>query len=140
MKKFLFSIVIVLVYNFASAQALNLTIKIEGIKNSKGNLLIGLYDNGSNFPDKMYALAGKILPIKGKSSVYTFENLKPGKYAVAIIHDEDNDGAITTNFIGIPKESFGFSNNVIGTFGPPSFEKASLQLKEDLIITIKLKY
>lgn len=140
MKSFVLIIIVSLFYSVTSAQAYKLTIKIEGIKNTKGNLLIGLYDNGSNFPDKKYALAGKILPIKGKSAVYTFENLKPGKYAVAIIHDEDNDGAITTNFIGIPKESFGFSNNVIGTFGPPSFEKASLQLKEDLIITIKLKY
>jgi len=122
------------------SQNLKLSVKIEGLKSMKGNLLFGLYNNGSNFPDKKFALAGKVLPISSKTESFSFENLKPGKYAVAIIHDEDKDGGLSTNFIGIPKEGFGFSNNVMGIMGPPSFEKAAVILSKDKLITIKLRY
>ncbi len=44
------------------------------------------------------------------------------------------------NFLGIPKEGYAFSNNVFGTFGPPKFEKAKFEVKEDIQLEIKMKY
>jgi uncharacterized protein (DUF2141 family) len=122
------------------SQELKLTVKITGLENTKGNLLFGLYDNGSDFPKKNQAQQGKILPVSKINETYTFSIPKPGKYALAIIHDENRDGELSTNFLGIPKEGFGFSNNAIGTFGPPSFSKASVNVQKDTTIYIKLRY
>lgn len=54
-----------------------------------------------------------------------------GKYAVTIFHDVNGDAELSTNFIGIPKEPYGFSNNPKSTFGPPSFEESVFEFKED---------
>lgn len=122
------------------SQGSNLSIKVTGLKNLKGNLLFGLYNNGSKFPDKKYAIQGSIQKVISTSQIYTFENLKPGNYAIAVIHDEDKDGDLSKSLIGIPKEGFGFSNNEIGMFGPPSFDKAAVAVKKDTLIVIKLRH
>lgn len=59
------------------------------------------------------------------------KDLKPGKYAFKYFHDENNDKEINTNFMGIPKEGYGFSNNAKGKFGPPSFEKMIFELTQN---------
>jgi len=53
----------------------------------------------------------------------SFNNLTPGKYAVRYYHDENMNGNMETNLVGKPTEGYGFSNNIIGKFGPPPFEK-----------------
>ena len=121
------------------SQNLKLSVKIEGIEKVKGELRVGLYNNGSNFPDKKNALTGKVQPIKNNIETVIFDNLKPGIYAVAVIHDENKDGELTTNFIGIPKEGYGFSNNAMGTMGPPSFEKAAVKMTKNEEIVIQLR-
>lgn len=133
-------IILLLISTKVFSQNYDLTIKIDGLENLKGNILFGLYNNGSNFPDRKKALKGKVLPIKEKEEKYTFKNLTAGNYAVAIIHDENKDGELNTNFLGIPKEGFGFSNNEIGTFGPPSFKKAAIKLQKNTVISIKIRY
>ena len=60
----------------------------------------------------------------GDSVKVIFENLKPGKYAISVLHDTNNNKDMDRNKLGIPKEGFGFSNNVTGAMGPPSFERA----------------
>ena len=139
MNKAIYLIILLFTHTLLYSQDYNLTVKVEGLKNFKGDILFGLYNNDSNFPEKETAFAGKILPINSKNSKYTFTRLKKGNYAVAIIHDENKDGELNTNFMGIPKEGFGFSNNVIGMFGPPAFEKASVLLDKDKTITIMLR-
>jgi len=131
---------LLIINKLMQAQTANLKIEITGIKNQKGNLMIGLYDNGSLFPQKNSATAGHHLKINSLTETYSFKNLKHGNYAVAIIHDEDMDGELSTNFLGIPIEGFGFSNNAMGTFGPPKFEKAQINLDRDKTISIKLRY
>jgi len=75
----------------------------------------------------------------GKSSVI-FKDLPEGKYAVNILHDEDNDGKIKKGFV-LPKEGIGFSNyQSIGIGNKPKFSKAAFLLKSDLKITVKVIY
>jgi len=69
------------------------------------------------------------------------KNIPFGEYAIKVFHDEDSDDKIDTNFIGIPTESYGFSNNVKGFFGLPGFEKAKFHFnKQDMQIEIKLNF
>lgn len=54
--------------------------------------------------------------------------ISPGIYAVKVFHDVNDNGLLDTNWIGIPKEPYGFSNDAMGTFGPPSFVQASFKV------------
>ena len=120
----------------------NLTIEVKDLRNSSGTVLFALYDREDAFPDEHYKkylkkVTGKI--VKGTSTV-TFGNLPAGKYAVNILHDEDNDGKIKKGII-LPKEGIGFSNyESIGFSNKPSFSKASFHLQSDKTVKIKIIY
>lgn len=119
----------------------NLEVKIDNIQNDNGDILIGLYDDGHNFPRK--TSDGKIVKASKDGVTVAFHDLKPGPYAISVLHDENSNKDMDQNTIGIPKEGFGFSNNAKGSFGPPSFDRAKIQLQpgtKDTLISIDLRY
>jgi len=117
----------------------NLIVTIENLKNINGDLLIGLYDNASNFPRKV--ATGKVVKVTEKLMKVTFPDIKPGNYAVSVLHDENQNKDMDQGRLGIPKEGYGFSNNAMGVMGPPSFKKARFNVPDgDSSITIKMKY
>ena len=70
-----------------------------------------------------------------------FEDIPPGTYALAVIHDENMNGKIDADWLGIPKEGYGFSNDVKALLGTPSFSAASFKYDgETLDLTISLNY
>ena len=78
--------------------------------------------------------------ITDKGNVQTkFEGLPKGEYAVSVYHDANLNEELDTNMMGIPKESYGFSNNAKGFMGPPSFEDAKVLCNNNISITIKLQ-
>lgn len=79
-------------------------------------------------------------PVKDNKCSFSFPNLKRGKYALRYFHDENLNGKMETNLVGKPTEGYGFSNNVIGKFGPPPFEKWLFEINEDKKIVLKPKY
>jgi uncharacterized protein (DUF2141 family) len=112
---------------------------VTNIKPQTGTIRIGLFNSENDFPDK--AIAGKIVKVTGAQAVVSFEGLENGEYAVSIFHDENSNEQLDTNLIGVPKEGFGFGNNAMGTFGPPSFEKAKVRVEGSTVIQeIALKY
>ena len=74
----------------------------------------------------------------GRSTV-VFVDLPATAYAVSIVYDWDSDGELDKNFIGIPTEAFGFSNNATAFFGPPDWDAAHFALQGDLTIEIELE-
>jgi uncharacterized protein (DUF2141 family) len=121
---------------------LSLTIKVDKLQNSKGVVQFVLYDKEQSIPDmnfEKYCQKGTAV-ITEKSASYTFESLPRGRYAVNILHDENNNQKIDKRFI-LPKEGFGFSNyNSLGFFNRPNFIKASFELKTDSTIYVKINY
>ena len=138
------ALIIILLTSFHDPvqEKFNLTIDVKELRNSKGTVVFALYNREDAFPDEHYKkylkkLTGKI--VNGSSSV-TFENLPAGRYAVNILHDEDNDGKIKKGII-LPKEGIGFSNyQTIGFSNRPSFSKASFNLLNDKKIEIRIIY
>lgn len=120
----------------------SLSLKVSALRNSKGVVQFALYNNEDSFPDEHYKKyyrkqTAKI--INGRSEI-TFKNLPPGKYAVNILHDEDEDGKIKKGII-LPKEGIGFSNyESIGLSNRPAFQKASFNLSGDKKIEVKIIY
>ena len=101
---------------------------------------MGLYNNSASFPKP--DLEFMVISILADSSVVTFtiSDLPVGEYAIALYHDINSDKICNKNWIGIPTESYGFSNNVRVIFSSPSFEKTKFSLNEDLAINVKLKH
>jgi len=103
---------------------ISLTVEIGQLRNNNGKLLLELNN------DKEAVIKGFSETITDGKCILVITELKPGKYAFKYFHDEDNDEKINTNFMGIPKEGYGFSNNAKGTFGPPSFDKMVFEISK----------
>lgn len=111
-----------------------LTIEIKNLRNSYGRVHL-LLNN-----EKEHKVAGLSKYIQDKKCVFVIENLKPGKYAAKFIHDENNNEKLETNWMGIPREGFGFSNNPVLIFGPPSHEDTLFDLNINKTVFIKTRY
>jgi uncharacterized protein (DUF2141 family) len=114
----------------------SIRIKISGLKNKDGQLGILIFTNKEGFPSQWQKASKQILiPVSGDKLEYTFTDLPYGRYAVSVMHDENKNKKLDTNFLGIPKEGYGVSNNATGTMGPPKFEDASFTLDKNTITT-----
>ena len=120
----------------AQEETADLTINIAGLNSDKGTLLIGLYNNKDTFLKKHFK--GDVVKIKDKKSLVIFKDLPKGEYAVSFVHDENNNNKMDTNFMKIPKEDYGCSNNARGFMGPPKYNDAKFQLTANKTIEIKI--
>ena len=136
--KFLLTIFILCAIQTSKAQekTFTLTVNILGLNSSDGNLLIGIYNKKESFLKK--PIKSNIVKVKNKKALVLFRNLPKGIYAVSFVHDENDNKKMDTNFIGIPKEDYGCSNNAIGFMGPPKYKDAKFVLEEDKSIEINL--
>jgi uncharacterized protein (DUF2141 family) len=128
---------------FHPAADTGIKISVSHLRNNKGHLLISLFKEGKGFPDEPEKAFRKIkINIADKKASALFINLPSGNYAVALLHDENDDQKMNTNFFGLPKEGYGFSNNEMGIFGPPGYSKASFNYTANTsaIISIKARY
>jgi uncharacterized protein (DUF2141 family) len=120
-----------------------LRIHVDGFRNTRGNLGTILFTSSDGWPeDKQKAFRHGPAPIdaNGRTAVATWE-LPPGDYGVAVIHDENSNAKLDRNLIGIPKEGFGFANNIHVGLVPPAFKQALVHVTCPASdITIHLQY
>ncbi|HCR54239.1 MAG TPA: hypothetical protein DIW27_07485 [Cytophagales bacterium] len=109
----------------ATAQTAKLELDITNIKDVKGSILVSFFKDESTFLKKEFQ--GKRAAVNANSMKLEID-LPPGEYSVSVIHDENDNGELDSNFMGIPKEGFAFGNNALGTFGPPDFAKTLVKL------------
>lgn len=113
---------------------LNLSIEISGLKNNEGQIHLEL----RNEREETIAAASENL--SGLRCVIVIRDLEPGKYSFKYFHDANNNKVLDTNWLGIPKEGFGFSNDPGISFGPPPSEKILFELNETTVLTTSPKY
>ena len=110
------------------ASAADLTVQIDDVKSSEGLLSVGVYDSPDTFLRK--PLTGvRTQAIAGGKTV-VIKDLPPGEYALVVTHDANQNGKMDKNVLGIPTEDYAFSNNAMGTMGPPTYEAAKFQVPE----------
>jgi uncharacterized protein (DUF2141 family) len=131
-------ILVILVSYVNSQNTGTLFIKIKGISSHDGNLRIALSNSESSFlTENPYKV--KFLAITTDTVVCQFDSLIFNHYALQLFQDEDLNGELNTNFIGIPTEPYAFSNDAKGSFGPPTFKDATFVLNKDTtLITLNL--
>jgi uncharacterized protein (DUF2141 family) len=118
-------------------------VKILNIRNSTGAVACALFESAEGFPAEFLQHATNIMVIRIRDSQARcgFEEIPPGTYALAVVHDENFNGKLDTNWVGIPTEGYGFSNDAKALLGPPTFFAASFSYDgQNLELTIDLNY
>ena len=125
-------------------QTASLQIDINNSKNDIGVIRILVFPETEKaaFPHTVKPNICNInAPIRKGMARATCPNLASGRYAISAIHDENTNGEFDRNWLGIPLEGYGFSNNAMGTFGPPDFEHAAIEIGEaDHRLSINMQY
>lgn len=102
-----------------------LSVVVRGLRNDDGHVLFVLFSDEAAFPDDdAQAVRKAKQPIRGGISRATWKSVRHGTYAVAVVHDENDNEQLDTNFLGIPKEGIGASNGAQGRLGPPKWKDA----------------
>ena len=121
-----------------SASAATVQVKVDGVRNDKGIVQVALCDEAT-YPKDCRLTASA--PAKPGAVTVDLPNVPAGTWAALAYHDENSDKKLNTNFVGMPKEGYGFSNGVKGTFGPPRFKDTAITVGEGATnATITLKY
>jgi len=134
------------------AAAGELRVTISTVRSNDGEILIGLYNNAAGFqraiangstrgltPDSG-RLAGMAIRARRGTQTAVFTQLPPGRYAVIVVDDENDNGRLDKSALGLPTEAYGFSNDAHGFLGAaPSFDAAAITLgSSDKTISINL--
>ena len=128
MKKTILTMMAICGFAFAQAQTGNITVNVTDIEEVAGDIYFLMYKNDQGFPkekDKAYKM-GKVSDYQAMAS-YTFKAIPYGTYALVFFQDENGNGKLDDNFIGIPKEPVGASN--MTSLGKPSFNKCKFGLE-----------
>ncbi len=116
-----------------------LTVEIRNIRQAKGRIQVGLFKPCADFPSACKPF-DKRMVVANKGSVRFVFDVEPGDYALAAFHDLNSNGIIDTRLLGIPKEPYGFSNNIRPWMSAPTFADCKVVVGEaNKAISIQLK-
>lgn len=115
-----------------------LTIKISNIEKMQGEIKVGVFNTGTNFLKQGAAIKNYSIKVDKNTALLTITDLPKGEYAITMYHDENSDNECNRNFIGIPKEPYGFSNNIKPRMSAPKYEDCKFALTENITLHIKM--
>lgn len=130
-------------FSFAQSPCPGIHVKVLDIRNSNGTVACALFEAPEGFPTEFlhHATHIMIMKIRDTQARCDFLDIPPGNYALAVVHDENMDGKMNTNWLGVPKEGYGFSSEAKASMSAPSFDDASFRYDgQNLDLTIRLHY
>lgn len=119
-----------------------ITVELGGFRNDRGLVIVSLFASARGFPEKTrQAVSNRTAPVTGRRAQVVFTDVPYGAYAISILHDENGNGEMDRNLLGIPREGHGASNNPATRFGPPDFAAARFRLlAPELSMRIRVQY
>lgn len=117
-----------------------LEITLSGLRSTNGDIRLCIWHSSKSFPDGKCESEGQQIIVRAAAQVAVTVPVAPGDYAVSLLHDENANGKLDKNLLGIPKEGVGFSQNPRLAFGPPSYAATRFDVAGDTVETIRLKY
>lgn len=127
--------------NNTNSNDVSLQLEITNIQKAKGYINIAVSSGTENFLKDDKILVAQRVPVKkiGLIQIH-LDNLPRGEYAIALFHDINDNNKLDTNFLGVPNEPYGFSNNARSKWGPAKYEEAKFQLnkkQQKMVIVLK---
>jgi len=119
-----------------NVHAADLTINISEVNSGKGMVLVALYAGDEAYKSGEATFKSHVKAENTQESVL-FKDVPEGEYAVKMYQDENSNRELDFNMLGIPKEGYGFSNNV-GRFGQPNYQEAKFMVKDKTVIEMEL--
>ncbi|HSG00844.1 MAG TPA: DUF2141 domain-containing protein [Vicinamibacterales bacterium] len=111
------------------AETGSLTVQVTGFADDSGQALVAVFLDERGWPgDQTLAFGRAVLQIVGGEAQAAFADVPAGPFAVSVFHDKDLDRELDANVLRMPTEPYGFSRDARGTFGPPGFDEARLDL------------
>ena len=96
-----------------SGSTLTLHVRMEGFENTDGEAGVAVWNAARGFPEEIeHAVATTYVTIQDGAAVARFDQLEPGRYAITVYHDKNDNRQFDKNWLGMPKEDWGVSNNV----------------------------
>ena len=115
------------------------TVKITGLRSEKGQVKIAVFNSSETWLGD-HPVYNSTIDVKSQAVIWKINDVPYGDYGIAVFHDENKNGQMDKNFLGIPQEAYGFSNNMRVTFGPPKWEKSKFVVQGPTIeVTIEVK-
>ena len=128
-----------LVFASLAAGASELAVEITDLRSTDGALMVAVVDSAAGWDDNSKAVARQKLAPSGERMTLRFPDLAPGSYAVLVMHDENGNGKLDANFLGMPVEGYGFSNNP-KVMRKPNYDEARFDLgAANATITVQLR-
>jgi uncharacterized protein (DUF2141 family) len=121
--------VLIALFASAPATAAELTVHLSEIRADGGVVKLALVDSQAAFDGKAPPLQATGAPPQGERASFTFKDLAPGSYAVMVTHDENGNGRMDSNMLGMPQEGYGFSNNP-RVMRKPTWDEARFEVLE----------
>ena len=125
---------VLLITNYANAA--ELVVNVNKISTIKGHLLLAMYADEASYKQGKPTHSARVKISKEHEEI-TFKELPDGEYAIKLFQDKNNNNKMDFNMLGMPKESYGFSNNG-GRFGQPDYKDAKFTVKDNTVIDINL--
>jgi uncharacterized protein (DUF2141 family) len=127
---------------YSTANNGSILLTISNIRTNNGKVNVSLFNLADGFPSNVQkAVAVQSVAIQKNQATVRFENLPFGTYAIACLHDENGNGKMDTNLVGIPKEGYGASNNAVSKFSAPKFEAAKFPFNSAVLsVNCKMFY
>ena len=122
------------------SESVSVVFRVRGLRNDRGQVLGALFDRPEHWVRSGHESASCQARIRGREARCT-KQVRPGRYAFAFAHDEDGDGDFDRDFLGIPSEGYGFSNDVRPSLSLPSWSSAAFELRAapsgELVVTTR---
>lgn len=118
-------------------------VNVLNIRNSTGTVDCALFDSPDGFPVDVLRSASRVIIIKVRNTEARcdFVDVPAGTYALAVVHDENMNGQLELNWLGVPTEGYGFSNDATALLGAPGFAAASFRFTGGTLdMTVSLRY
>ena len=137
----LYTAIIVAFFSMADSDWVTVEAKFCCFRNTQGHAIASLFSDASHWLKSDKAVQSVKLPLRGELLSFTFDKVRRGSYAIAIVHDENDNGKLDMRwFPPGPAEGFGISNDATGSFGPPSFKDACFMANGDTKRNILIRY
>lgn len=123
-----------------AADGASVVVEVEGLRSARGRVRGALFDSSRGWTEEGRQIATCEGEIERGRATCVMGELPAGDYAFAFLHDEDDDGELDRNFIGLPDEGYGFSNDASPGLGPPSFDSARFHHAGTTHLTVHARY
>ena len=117
-----------------------LQVTVRGVESTAGQLMIAVVSSEAAFNGETPAVLSLLIAPKPGTLTFSTDALPDGEYGIRVMHDENGNGDMDSNLVGMPTEPWGFSNNAMGNFGPPGWSEIRFSLAGAAAVTIDLNH